>query len=186
MDIEELEDAGRPTSLGGTRRALVLADLVGDLRRAVCDGTAPEDRRRRAARQLARLADAGVPGANPDTWYGLSELSTDATACASRTTGSSVSPSNVETLAKCPLRWVVERHGGTDPAELASITGVLVHALAQAAASGADEVHLRAELDRAWDAVDAGAPWFSRKERQRVHAMLDTFLELAAQHAAAS
>jgi RecB family exonuclease len=70
----------------------------------------------------------------------------------------------------------VERHGGSDPAELASVTGVLVHALAQAAASGADEVRLRAELDRAWDAVDAGAPWFSRRERARVHAMMDTFL----------
>ena len=175
VDIEELTDAGRPTSLGGSRRALVLADLVGDLRRAACDGTLSEDRRRRAARQLARLADAGVPGASPDTWYGLPDLSTSEPL---RAKGDrvSVSPSNVEILARCPLRWVVERHGGTDPAELASITGVLVHALAQAAASGADEVHLRAELDRAWDAVDAGAPWFSRKERQRVHAMLDTFL----------
>ncbi|MBB4911423.1 superfamily I DNA/RNA helicase/RecB family exonuclease [Actinophytocola algeriensis] len=179
VDIEELADAGRPTSLGGTRRALVLADLVGDLRRAVCDPDAPEDRRRAAARQLARLADAGVPGANPGTWYGLAELSTTdpLRAKEDRVT---VSPSNVETLAKCPLRWVVERHGGTDPAELASITGVLVHALAQAAASGADEVHLRAELDRAWDAVDAGAPWFSRRERARVHAMLDTFLSWVA------
>jgi superfamily I DNA/RNA helicase/RecB family exonuclease len=175
VDIENLEDAGRPTSLGGSRRALVLADLVGDLRRAVCDGNAPEDQRRRAARQLARLAEVGVPGANPDSWYGLPPLST-AEPLRAKEDRVTVSPSNVETLAKCPLRWVVERHGGTDPAELASITGVLVHALAQAAASGADEVHLRAELDRAWDAVDAGAPWFSRKERQRVHAMLDTFL----------
>jgi RecB family exonuclease len=48
--------------------------------------------------------------------------------------------------------------------------------MAQGAASGVDEEKLRAELDRGWDAVDAGAPWFSRRERQRVHAMLDTFL----------
>jgi superfamily I DNA/RNA helicase/RecB family exonuclease len=175
VDIEQLEDAARPTSLGGTRRALVLADLVGDLRRAVSDPDTPEERRRRAARQLARLADAGVPGAHPSSWYGLDALST-ADPLRDKEELVTVSPSNVETLAKCPLRWMVERHGGTDPAELASITGVLVHALAQAAASGADEVHLRAELDRAWDAVDAGAPWFSRRERQRVHAMLDTFL----------
>lgn len=175
VDIENLTDAGRLTSLGGTRRALVLADLVGELRRAVADGTAPRERRARAARQLARLAAAGVPGANPDSWYGLADLSTTEPLRAEgdRVT---VSPSNVETLTRCPLRWVVERHGGTDPAELASITGVLVHALAQAAASGADEAQLRAELDRAWDAVDAGAPWFSRRERARVHAMLDTFL----------
>jgi len=179
VDIEQLTDAGRPTSLGGTRRALVLADLVGDLRRAACDGAAPPDRRRRAARQLARLAEAGVPGAHPDSWYGLADLST-AKPLRGKEEAVTVSPSTVEILAKCPLRWAIERHGGTDPAELASITGVLVHALAQAAATGADEVHLRAELDRAWDAVDAGAPWFSRKERQRVHAMLDTFLSWVA------
>jgi superfamily I DNA/RNA helicase/RecB family exonuclease len=179
VDVENLTDAGRPTSLGGTRRALVLADLVGDLRRAACDNTAPDDRRRRAARQLARLAEAGVPGAHPDSWYGVADLSTK-DPLRGKDDGITVSPSNVETLAKCPLRWAIEKHGGTDPAELASITGVLVHALAQAAASGADEVHLRAELDRAWDAVDAGAPWFSRRERQRVHAMLDTFLSWVA------
>ncbi|WP_233160361.1 ATP-dependent helicase [Actinophytocola xanthii] len=171
----EVEEVARPAGLGGPERALVLADLVGELRRAVADGTSPPDRRRRAARQLARLADAGVPGADPDVWYGLAEVSSVDPV---RPVGEriAVSPSTVEVLARCPLRWMVERHGGSDPAELASITGVLVHALAQAAADGADEVALRAELDRAWDVVDAGAPWFSRRERARVHAMMDTFL----------
>ncbi len=171
----DVEEAAGPLRLGGPNRALVLADLVGELRRAVCDGTAPVERRRRAARQLARLAEAGVPGADPDVWYGLPPLSSSEPlrVADERIV---VSPSTVEVLARCPLRWMVERHGGADPAELASITGVLVHALAQAAADGADEVELRAELDRAWDAVDAGAPWFSRRERARVHAMMDTFL----------
>jgi RecB family exonuclease len=171
----DVEEAARPTALGGPRRALVLADLVGELRRAVCDGTAPPERRQRAARQLARLAEAGVPGASPEVWYGLPELSS-AQPLRVADERVVVSPSTVEVLARCPLRWMVERHGGQDPAELASITGVLVHALAQAAADGADEVALRAELDRAWDVVDAGAPWFSRRERARVHAMMDTFM----------
>jgi superfamily I DNA/RNA helicase/RecB family exonuclease len=171
----DVEEVTRPARLGGPNRALVLADLVGELRRAVCDGTAPVERRRRAARQLARLAEADVAGADPDVWYGLPELSSEEPLRVADER-IAVSPSTVEVLARCPLRWMVERHGGSDPAELASITGVLVHALAQAAADGADEVALRAELDRAWDAVDAGAPWFSRRERTRVHAMMDTFL----------
>ena len=87
-----------------------------------------------------------------------------------------VSPSNVEILAKCPLRWVVERHGGQDPAELAAVTGTLVHALAQAAASGLTHEELMVELDQAWAHVDAGAPWFSRREKRRVRGMVDTFL----------
>lgn len=156
-------------------RALALADLVGELRRAACDSTLTEERRRGAARQLARLAEAGVPGADPRGWYGLPAVSsTDPLRTKDDTV--TVSPSTVELLARCPLRWVVERHGGADPAELAAVTGMLVHALAQGAASGADEAELRAELDRAWDSVDAGAPWFSRRERARVHAMMDTFL----------
>jgi superfamily I DNA/RNA helicase/RecB family exonuclease len=156
-------------------RALVLADLVGELRRAACDPEASTDRRRRAAHQLARLAAAGVPGADPAGWYGLPELSsTDPLRGNDETVA--ISPSTVELLNRCPLRWMLERHGGADPAELAAVTGTLVHALAQAAASGADEAELRAELDRAWDSVDAGAPWFSRREHVRVHAMMETFL----------
>jgi superfamily I DNA/RNA helicase/RecB family exonuclease len=155
-------------------RGLVLGELVGELRRVVCDAHAEPARRRRAARQLARLADAGVPGARPDTWYGLPEVSSD-TPLWTDEDQVSVSPSTVEVLNRCPLRWLVERHGGQDVAELASITGTLVHALAQAAAEGADEDTLRAMLDRAWASVDAGAPWFSRRERRRVERMVEAF-----------
>ncbi|WP_225978209.1 ATP-dependent helicase [Gandjariella thermophila] len=155
-------------------RGLVLGELVGELRRVVCDPGAEPARRRRAARQLARLADAGVPGAHPDTWYGLPEVSSDVPLWSSDDRVG-VSPSTVETLTRCPLRWLVERHGGQDVAELASITGTLVHALAQAAAEGADEDTLRDMLDRAWATVDAGAPWFSRRERRRVERMVEAF-----------
>ncbi|WP_433268741.1 ATP-dependent helicase [Actinosynnema sp. CS-041913] len=174
-ELEELstDEPERPTFT--PERGLVLAELVGELRRVVCSDDEPADRRTRAAAQLARLAAEGVPGAHPDSWYGLAPVtSTDPLWTEEHTV--SVSPSTVEVLAKCPLRWVVERHGGQDPAELASITGTLVHALAQAAATGADEKELRVRLAEAWSAVDAGAPWFSRRERQRVERMLDTFL----------
>ncbi|WP_053716300.1 ATP-dependent DNA helicase [Saccharothrix sp. NRRL B-16348] len=174
-EIEELstDEPERPTFT--PERGLVLAELVGELRRVVCSDDEPAERRERAAVQLARLAAEGVPGAHPNAWYGLADVTTDDPLWTEEHTVS-VSPSTVETLAKCPLRWVVERHGGQDPAELASITGTLVHALAQAAATGADEKELRVKLDEAWAAVDAGAPWFSRRERIRVERMLDTFL----------
>ncbi|WP_372495343.1 ATP-dependent helicase [Saccharopolyspora soli] len=156
-------------------RGLALADLVGELRRVVCDAEAVPERRRRAAAQLARLAAAEVPGANPDTWYGLPDSSTSVP-LVTDDEPVRVSPSTVDILAKCPLRWLVERHGGQDTAELASITGTLVHALVQAAADGADATQLHKALDDAWESVDAGAPWFSRKERKRVEQMLDAFL----------
>ncbi|QIZ39584.1 ATP-dependent helicase [Saccharopolyspora sp. ASAGF58] len=156
-------------------RGLALGDLVGELRRVVCDAEAEPQRRQRAAAQLARLANAGVPGASPEAWYGLPE-SSSSTPLVTGDDPVKVSPSTVDILAKCPLRWMVERHGGQDTAELASVTGTLVHALVQAAADGADTDQLHKALDEAWDSVDAGAPWFSRKERKRVEGMLDAFL----------
>ncbi len=167
------DDAGRARRRAG--RALVLAELVGDLRRAVtAPGTDP-GRRTRAATQLARLADAGVPGADPDDWYGLLELSTTEPL---RPPGSriTVSPSAVETILTCPLRWALQTHGGDDSDSLASVTGSLVHALVQRAAEGAGERELDEALDVAWASVDAGAPWFSRRELANCRSMLRSFL----------
>lgn len=158
-------------------RGLGLADLVGELRRVVCSPDEELGRRYRAARQLARLADAGVPGADPDTWYGLPEVSTDQPLWGGPEPDIRVSPSAVEVLSKCPLRWFVERHGGSDMTELPAITGRIVHALAEAAAHGAPVDDLHDALDTAWRDVDAGAPWFSRRERLRVRRMLDSFLD---------
>ncbi|MCP2183587.1 ATP-dependent helicase [Prauserella alba] len=172
---EDAADAGPDVRVYRRERALVLPELVGELRSVVCRPGEPADRKRRAAKQLARLARAGVPGAHPSQWYGLHEPST---AEPLRKPGEPVrvSPSTVEVLAKCPLRWLIERHGGADPSQLAAVTGTLVHALAQAAASGADHAEITAELDKAWTKVDAGAPWFSRRERVRVEQMVQNFL----------
>ncbi len=160
-------------------RSLVLAELVGELRRATCapDGQDPEAsaaRCARAAMQLARLAEAGVPGAHPDDWYGASPVSS---ATPLRPGGAivPVSPSDVEKILRCPLRWVLERHGGSDTGALAAVTGSLVHALVQAEAAGAPTAELDNALHSAWARLDVGAPWFSRRELARVRGMLGAF-----------
>ncbi|TLW89764.1 ATP-dependent helicase [Saccharomonospora piscinae] len=174
-DGTDARDAGPDVRREVTERGLTLAELVGALRSAVTDPATEPGRRDLAARQLARLAADGVPGAHPAQWYGLAPASTDRPL---RAPGEPVrvSPSVVDTLVACPLRWLLERHGGTDPAQLSAVTGTLVHALAQEAAEGTDEQTLWKELDAAWAKVDAGAPWFSRKERARVEGMVRTFL----------
>ncbi|GLY68257.1 DNA helicase [Amycolatopsis taiwanensis] len=176
-DLEEntAEESGVDSRMKPPGRSLVLAELVGELRRAVCDERTEPERRQRAARQLARLAAAGVPGAHPRSWYGLSGVSTDDPLYRSGDVVR-VSPSTVDVLTRCPLRWLIERHGGSDPAQLAAVTGTLVHGLAQAAANGLDDDGLRRALDEAWARVDAGAPWFSRRERARVEQMVRNFL----------
>ncbi len=169
--------ADRPVHRPG--RSLVLAELVGELRRAACapDGSDPQAsaaRRERAAAQLGRLAEAGVPGAHPDDWYGASPVSSDAPL---RPAGAVVPmlPSDVEKILRCPLRWVLERHGAGDTGALAAVTGSLVHALVQAEAAGAAPAELEEALHSAWARLDAGAPWFSRRELVRVRGMLAAF-----------
>jgi superfamily I DNA/RNA helicase/RecB family exonuclease len=173
LDEDDRED-DKPRPVQRPGRGLTLAELVGELRRAVCSPTADEDTKQRAARQLARLADAGVPGAHPAAWYGLPEVSSESPLWTDEDTVA-VTPSTIEKLLTCPLRWLVERTGGNDPAELPAITGNLVHALAEAVAAGADDEAWRAALDRAWSEVDAGAPWFSRRERARLERMIELF-----------
>jgi superfamily I DNA/RNA helicase/RecB family exonuclease len=175
LDPVPADQADRPLHRPG--RSLVLAELVGELRRVVtAPATAPAqvERRQRAAVQLARLAEAGVPGAEPDDWYGLAPVSVDEPL---RVPGEvvPVSPSDVEKIMRCPLRWVLERHGGGDVGALAAVTGSLVHALVQAGAAGADDAELEGALREAWARLDAGAPWFGRRELDRVRGMLAAF-----------
>lgn len=175
LEANTADESGVDSRMKPPGRSLVLAELVGELRRAVCDDGVEPERRQRAARQLARLAAAGVPGAHPGSWYGLTGVSTERPRYGSGDIVR-VSPSTVDTLVRCPLRWLIERHGGSDPAHLAAVTGTLVHGLAQAAAGGLGEEGLRNALDEAWARVDAGAPWFSRRERARVEQMVRNFL----------
>ncbi len=157
-------------------RALVMHSLVAELRGVVCDPEADPERRRRAAHQLARLADAGVRGTHPDDWYGTAELSSPRPLWGEDADAVALSPSTVELLRTCPLRWALERHGGTDGDNPHAVKGNLVHTLVQALAGQVPEDQVRAALERAWHAVDPGTGWHSRQELRRTAAMLENFL----------
>ena len=60
---------------GSGLRWLSLPALTADLRRVAADVRCPPGLREAAAAQLARLAQAGVRGADPRQWYQLTELS---------------------------------------------------------------------------------------------------------------
>ncbi|WP_428981506.1 ATP-dependent helicase [Nocardia brasiliensis] len=157
-------------------RALVMHSLVAELRGAVCDPESDPERRQRAAQQLARLARAGVPGTHPDEWYGTAELSSSRSLWSEDETTVGLSPSTVELLRTCPLRWALERHGGTDGDNPHAVKGNLVHTLVQALAGKVPEAQVRAALDKAWQQVDPSSGWHSRQELRRTEAMLETFM----------
>ena len=155
--------------------------VVGRLRAVVCapTGAVDEDRRGSAARQLARLAAAGVPGADPARWQGLAEVSTDEPLWTGADHTVTLSPSTLQTLTDCPLRWLAERHGGTGPRGLPATLGSVLHALV--ADTGRGQEALTAELERVWAALPFDSPWYAANELDRHRAMLSAF---AAWHAA--
>lgn len=156
---------------------LSAAGLVGRLRAVVCApaGTVAEAERADAATQLARLARAGVPGADPASWHGTAPVSTEEPLWrAGDGRVVTLSPSALQSLLDCPLRWLAERHGGTDGRDLRSTIGSVMHALVAESAVTAEQ--LLAELDRAWRQLPFESPWYSANERDRHRAMIETFL----------
>ena len=158
-------------------RVLSPAAVVGRLRSVVCAGSdeVSEDERVCAAAQLARLAAAGVHGADPSSWYGARELSSDEPLWDGDDHVVTLSPSTLQMLADCPLRWLLERHGGARGRDVRSTLGSLVHALVSE--SGTAESVLLDELDKVWGKLPFDAQWHSDNERIRHLEMLATFLK---------
>lgn len=140
---------------------LTLAGVVARLRQRACAGGGDAER---AAGQLARLADEGVPGAHPDDWYGLAPI-TDERPLA--TPGPvRVSPSKVESFDDCGLRWLLTAAGGSSPSTSSQGLGVLVHELAHDLPE-ADEETLLAELHRRWSVLGLGQGFAGDVDRRR-------------------
>ena len=162
-------------------RVLSPAALVGRLRAVVCapDGAVDDAVRACAAAQLARLAEAGVPGAHPRQWYAMTPLSSTEPLFSGDDHTVTLSPSTLQTLTDCPLRWLLERHGGADARDVRSALGSLVHVLvADPAKSDGQLVH---ELEKIWDKLPFEAGWYAANELERHRAMLATFAQWRAQ-----
>lgn len=157
-------------------RVLAPSALVGRLRSVVCaaPGAVDDVERDCAAAQLARLAEAGVHGADPASWYGSRELSSAEPLWEDGEQVVTLSPSTLQMLSDCPLRWLLERHGGSRGRDVRSTLGSLVHALVSE--SGRTESQLLNGLEKVWEELPFDAQWYSDNERVRHLEMLSTFL----------
>jgi RecB family exonuclease len=90
-----------------------------------------------------------------------------------------LSPSTLQTLDDCPLRWLLERHGGTDGRDLRSAVGSVLHALI--ADTTKTESQLLDDLETIWDKLPFDARWYARNELSRYRGMLATFAQWRAQ-----
>ncbi|MEE4021781.1 ATP-dependent DNA helicase [Gordonia sp. PKS22-38] len=166
----------------GVDRVLSLPSLVATLRSEVVAGMRglspdgePGPRAVAAAELLAQLADSDIAGAAPRDWFGLGGPSTETALWTPDRGPVTLSPSNVESLTRCSLRWVLERHGGRDGDGTPALTGSLVHTLVQAVAGQIDPAEVTAALRGIWDRVDTGAAWYSVRELERAEGMLTNF-----------
>ena len=162
-------------------RVLAPTALVGRLRAVVCapPGGVDDTVRACAAAQLARLAAGGVAGADPTQWYGMTPLSSDEPLWCGDDHTLTLSPSTLQTLADCPLRWLLERHGGTDGRDVRSAVGSLLHALV--ADAGKTESQMLNDLEKVWHNLPFDSEWYSHNELARHRAMLSTFTQWRAQ-----
>ncbi|GLZ81948.1 DNA helicase [Actinorhabdospora filicis] len=171
-----LEELGiEPEEAAAPEAPMTLPSLVARLRLAAADQHAPDHRRAAAAAQLSRLAEAGVAGADPRSWWGLAALSDDRP-LSMPGEAVRVSPSTVESVLDCGLRWVLERHGGSEASGTAQLIGNIVHAAAEESVGAADVAAAMHDYVGAnMESMPVEAPWLSAKQRERVAKMVDKF-----------
>jgi RecB family exonuclease len=154
---------------------MTLPALVARLRGVVTDAAAEAVTRSAAAGQLARLAAAGVPGADPGDWYGLAAASSTGP-LREPGTPARVSPSKVESFDRCALRWLLQKVGGTAGASRAQGLGTLIHEIA-AAEPDADPQRLRQLLAERIGSLGLGSGWIADSERARAETMVAKLAE---------
>jgi superfamily I DNA/RNA helicase/RecB family exonuclease len=161
---------------GATTRWLSLPVLVADLRRAAADPSRPLPLRQAAAAQLARLAKAGVRGADPGEWYALRSLSDDGPIVAP---GERVrlSPSQVESFTRCGLRWLLESAAGAGRPDVLRHLGTVIHAAAVLISAGASERMVASRIDDIWHHLDFGSVWYGYRQRELAERMVRKFLD---------
>ena len=109
------------------------------------------------------------PAPHPDDWYGARAGVHATRRCARPARSCPVSPSDVEKIIRCPLRWVLERHGGGDVGRARR-----GHRFAGArtgpgrGGGGGRRASWRARCARRGRGSTRARPWFGRRELARV------------------
>src|SRR5690606_38659254 len=144
---------------------ITLRGLVARHRRVLTTAS-DEAERGASAGQLRILAEAGVAGAAPDQWYGVTPPSSSAPLRDLAAAPVTVSPSRLEAFEECGLNWVVSSLGGDTVAPPSAGIGTIVHEAMEKAPDG-DLEAMRAIVDEHWPELDFETEWIGRKERRR-------------------
>lgn len=161
--------AGEEPIVDAVPRSMSMTGLVGELRRRLATTRDPLERRRHAER-LATLAAAGVPAADPGTWWAQRGATSESPVRPGETSVR-VSPSKLDTFTKCPLRWFFTSAGGeSGHPHTASAVGTLVHDIASEFEG--DLPGMLAALEERWAGLELSAGWTARRQWDDAVAML--------------
>ncbi len=144
---------------------LSLRGLVARHRRTLTERPARDAGVVHAARQLALLADADVPGAAPEQWYGVLEPTSTGPLRDLEKEDVRVSPSRLHALEECELNWVIGDLGG-DPGGATAGLGTIIHAALEHAGDSTEE-SLWAHVESRWGELVFEADWRDRAEKTR-------------------
>lgn len=164
-------DLNSPQAAAG-EAPLTLRGLVSVLRaeQQAALMEADQERSQERARLLAFLARHGVPEADPHTWYGAAQVSGYGPLYA-HDQEVAISPSRLEAVSTCALRWVLETTGGQPASGLSQSVGTLIHEIAAKFPAGSLD-QLKGELDLRWDQLKLTPGWPSRRQKAHAQVML--------------
>ena len=154
-----------PEAHASAEHPLTLRGLVARHRRVLTTTTSVAARAEAAA-QLAVLAREGVPGADPDDWYGVAPVSTLDPVRDLAEEGARVSPSRLEAFEECGLNWAVSSFGGDTIVPPSAGIGTIIHEAMERHPDG-DLEGMRRVVDEHWPELDFETAWIGRKERRR-------------------
>lgn len=150
---------------------LTLRGLVARHRRTLTSAVDPVIRAD-AAGQLSVLASEGIPGADPQDWYGIAAASTAEPLHDLSIEAARVSPSKMESFEECELNWAISALGGDTVLPPSAGMGTIIHEAMETVPDG-DLEKLQAVLAEHWPELDFDTEWIGRKERRRA----ETYIE---------
>ncbi|MDY3127474.1 MAG: ATP-dependent DNA helicase [Corynebacterium sp.] len=152
---------------------LAVSHFVAHLRRIVCDEKAQEHRKVQAARQLARLAAEGVPGADPDSWWATKTIAEEP----QLPPRDSLSPSRIEALLRCPLKAMLSDVVERGESKFHMNAGSVAHAYLEALGRGADEKEAKQTTLSAYAQLLDGPNWVRENRLAEFERLLDRIVE---------
>ncbi|MDJ1370581.1 PD-(D/E)XK nuclease family protein [Gulosibacter molinativorax] len=165
-----LEDLPSQFALGGTEQfgyaQLTLEGLVAVLRRDIAVDSASHEASEHA---LARLSEAGVTGAHPDSWFGVRGRSTVAPLEQSEdgVLRLQLYPSGIDSFFECGVNWFLDQYSGSAPSDAMTI-GNILHLAAEREAAFADRVEMMDFAEAKLREMNFDADWVEEIQAKTV------------------